>query len=829
MPEVSSETQGKIIAYLTLDGYNQGAVGELWEPIANWLTSLADDEGQPIFTLSRSRWEGKNAPLSGAAGAKNAYKVALLNGLSAFPTSSKEVMYAYGAAIKSGQTEKKRGMGTKKDSAGDNTPKRNIKENKFNYNGWAFSNIYLLAMGQSLAPDYINRITAVGLGNSKYLDQFDVETDSWNYPGVTPTISEVVEGLGSEPMPTAASLAPSQVFAPFIPTGASPGMKIKNPMQQDSSKFPEIILPAPMEEIALSNREWNRQKKLQGKDPLYDYNGEVLVTFTPSASDGIMQPITSLISSAADTGAPQSADDFFGDDDWGSDDPSVETTSELMEDSRWFLTPTIQFSFRRGADAYFRVLGDSTYAGQMWPVAIKNSSAPTRVTNVKLLWAEPEAMQPNEVNGFQITLTQDGEEKVIKVVNNELVEGVQTNLSESNYNYLGSAVDTPATPNDSVVIYAHGAKGFGGLLNKNDNIDPTETLTWSDLNNSGRSGDYSGDVPISQAALIGPVIRTQISRFYGNPNITDISSYWKNWSDSGDTEQLFGPINGGGNIIFNLTKQVSIDADIRLYVDTNPEYLQRKSLKLTITGETEGQDWTVPTETAEIGVISPNTVGEWSSYIDFVCKGATGSNYFPLYNGNQRFILPGDEKYLEFITSFDGDRKPLEIRNEGRIADSIKYITYDKSSVIEKGGNMVVPQIKVAFLEVREDEADEDDIPDEIEELKFFMIPDSEADFYARDINEELVGGMVEGGNMVPPDPQIVIVNNPQITSYEQLEGTRRADKQSPSHTIRNDNGEIVTNSIAWLMGEQIYYIVATNENNESYMVKVDLRVPRRG
>ena len=70
MPEVSSETQGKIIAYLTLDGYNQGAAGELWEPIANWLTSLVDDEGQSIFTLSRSRWEGKNAPLSGAAGAK---------------------------------------------------------------------------------------------------------------------------------------------------------------------------------------------------------------------------------------------------------------------------------------------------------------------------------------------------------------------------------------------------------------------------------------------------------------------------------------------------------------------------------------------------------------------------------------------------------------------------------------------------------------------------------------------------------------------------------------------------------------------------------------
>lgn len=59
MPEVSSETQGKIIAYLTLDGYNQGAAANLGESIANWLQSLNDEEGNQIFTLSRSRWEGK--------------------------------------------------------------------------------------------------------------------------------------------------------------------------------------------------------------------------------------------------------------------------------------------------------------------------------------------------------------------------------------------------------------------------------------------------------------------------------------------------------------------------------------------------------------------------------------------------------------------------------------------------------------------------------------------------------------------------------------------------------------------------------------------------
>lgn len=830
MPEVSSETQGKIIAYLTLDGYNQGAAGELWDNIANWLQSLNDDEGNQIFTLSRSRWEGKNAPLSGAAGAKNAYKIALLNGLSVFPELSKEVKYAYGAEIKSGQTEKKRGMGTKKDSTGDNTPKRNIKESKFNYNGWAFKNIYRLAMGQSLSPDYINRVSTVGLGNGKYLDQFDVETDSWTYDGDTPTLEEVVEGLGSDPMPTAASLAPSEVFVPFVPTGASPGMKIKNPMQVDSSKFPSIVAPTPEEEIALSNREWNRQKKMQGSDPLYDFAGEVLVTFTPSPYDSDMQPITSLISSAADTDAPQSADDFLSDDDWGGESDSEETPSDNMDDSKWFLTPTLQFSFRKGADAYFRVLGSDTYVGQMWPVSIKDSQEPTRVTQVKLLWKEPSSGTADVVEGFEITLTQDGTEKVIKVKNNVVTEGFALNQTSDGYNYLGGVTETSTLGDNDVLLYAHGVKGFGGLLNKNDNISPVDTLTWSDLNNSGRAGEYNGDVSISQSSLIGPVIRTQISRFYGNPDITDMTAFWKNWAESGGANDIMSPIKGGNNIIFNLSKEVVIDADIKLYADTNPSYLQPKSLKLNITGETEGVNWSVPEETDEIGVLSPNNAGEWSSYIDFICKKASASNYFPVYAAQQRFILPGDEKYLEFITSFDENKKPSSFVNEGRIADSIKYITYDKSSVVQKGGNMVVPQVKVAFLEVREDEPeDEDDIPDEIEELKFFLIPDSEADFYARDINGEVVGGMVEGGEMVPPDPQIVIVNNSQLTAYNMLEGTRRAEKQSPSHTIKNEDGEIVTNSIAWLMGEQIYYIVATNENNESYMVKIDLRVPRRG
>ena len=87
---------------------------------------------------------------------------------------------------------------------------------------------------------------------------------------------------------------------------------------------------------------------------------------------------------------------------------------------------------------------------------------------------------------------------------------------------------------------------------------------------------------------------------------------------------------------------------------------------------------------------------------------------------------------------------------------------------------------------------------------------------------------MVEGGLTVPPDPQILIVNSTQISAYNKLEETRKAEKQSDSYTIRDEDNKIVTNSISWLMGEQMYYIVATNEDGESYMVKIDLRVQRR-
>ena len=186
------------------------------------------------------------------------------------------------------------------------------------------------------------------------------------------------------------------------------------------------------------------------------------------------------------------------------------------------------------------------------------------------------------------------------------------------------------------------------------------------------------------------------------------------------------------------------------------------------------------------------------------------------------------KKYLSFIVGYteDGDESiPITV-NTDRIADSIQYITYDIASITEKEVSgettLVVPAVRLAILE---DTLDPDTM-EESSEIKFITIPDAESDFIAIDRNGEVIGGTIEGGELSPPDPQIVIRDIPQIQAFSQLENVRRAAKQSPAFTI-TENDMIVTNSIAWLMSDQIYYIVATNDEGESSLVKIDLRIGR--
>jgi len=818
MVEISTDSQAKIIAYLALEGFGQASMKTVQPIIQTWLGSLTDADGEPLYTLSTSRPH----PLLKATSATKSYKQVAPTALAPITEITDEAKYDYGRKIKKNQTSKEQGRGTKTDASGVTMPVRTIKAPQFNYNGWMFRNILRLANGQDLHPNYVNRVNAVASDASEYLAQFDVEPSTYTFNAAdAPTFADMVEieessgmmdGMNTIPITPPETSEPVEVFVPSAPT---PGAKIKNPATLENTRFPTIVPPTAEEEVALSKREWERQKKVSGENPAYDFAGEVLVNFTASRHDESMQPISSLISGGST--APVSADDFFSDMDEDVEDENT-PAEEIDGDAKWFATPEIQFSFKKGSDAYFRVLGDATYEGQMWPVTIGNFTSPARVSDVKLFWNEPNIGTEDAVSGFKITLRQEGKTMELVVTNGKCKEGFQFNRSKDGYNLLGGMAQ-PAAANGKVVIYGHGVKGFAGLLNVGDDIEPSDTLTWSDLNNSGKGGDYNGEVSLSQSAQITSAIQTQISRFYGNPDMTNAAAYWKNWTSSGGADDIMGPISGGNNIIFNFKPEVTISADIKLYEETNPEYLQPKSLKLIIEDVEEGA---IPTETGEIGVIAP-TDGVWDRYVEFVCLDAKSSDYFPTYASKQEFMLPGDEKYLSFIIGYEGEDVPI-ITNADRVAGSIQYITYDKSSVTMKEDTMVVPAIRLAIEDVDIDEEGE-----ETRSINFVTIPDAESDFYALDINGETVGGTVEGGQLAPPDPQIVIHDAPQLESFRRMENVRRTAKQSPAFTITEDDA-IVTNSLAWLMGsEQVYYVVATNDDDQSVLVRIDLTIPRRG
>ena len=413
MPEISPDTQGLIITYLALEGFGQAPVKQLQSGIQSWLEGLNDEQGNQIFTLSRTRPH----PLRAGSSAVAAYKTGTKGGLTGIGITP-EVAYGYGAAIRKSQTANPQGMGRKTDDEGRSMPVRTIKANKLNYNGWVFRNIYRLASGIGLDPDYLRRVETVSASPDTYLDQFDVETEDWTYNASdAPTLTELSETTDTTNPETP---TPTEPVTPFNPTEAAPGQKIKNPAELEESRFPDITPPTAEEEIALSARYWQRQQRIAGGEPLYDFDGEILIRFSPSPSDAAMQPIASLITSSGTVS--ESADDFFGD--FGEDTEDENTPEEeIMPDAKWFMTPEIEFSFKRGSDAYFRVMGDDTYEGQMWPVRIGNFLSPTRVRDVKLYWAEPSMGTADTITGCRIRLEQEGVTKELVIQNGKCTEG----------------------------------------------------------------------------------------------------------------------------------------------------------------------------------------------------------------------------------------------------------------------------------------------------------------------------------------------------------------------------------------------------------------------
>ncbi|MCP4124088.1 MAG: hypothetical protein GY751_20280 [Bacteroidetes bacterium] len=575
-----------------------------------------------------------------------------------------------------------------------------------------------------------------------------------------------------------------------------------------------ITPPTEDEQIAISLKAW---KENQNPDKMWPYEGYINFTLKPSEFDASMQPTnTVVISETSEQGGAQSVDDFMMDmDDFMDESPQEIAVVNANANQPFFLTPEIQFGFKMGEAAYFQVVGGAaaeTYAGQMFPITLVNTDAPAVVTKVEVAWNEPSGdfKSTDTIKNFKIELTQEG--RKIELTMNELgylvkdSQGAKYNESQEDgaYNTYGGMMEK--VESNEVVIYSHGGIGFGGLPSSSEG-EPIDTMVWANLNSS--TAGLTGSVKVNAATDVPAVIRTQMSRFYGNSRVSDPRLNWKSWGD--DPESVLTPIMGGDNVIFNFDpRPQDILADVKTYVDYHPEYLAPKLLNLTLTRDDKGA---VPQETERTGVISPEIIFDddgdiedavWSRVLNFEVTGGDASEYFGS-SQKKTYVLPGDEQHLVF-KDVDGNEV-----NVGK--GQINYITYDKPSSIVVDGTLVARGVRLY--------CDGDKVID---------IPTTQdtGEFWLQDPNGKSVGGTIKGGELSPPAPEIVILNESATEAWNERRKARRREKQSERFTNRDETGAVVTRSIAFKSSPTTkeYFVLA--ETSEGFKImKIDLDIRR--
>ena len=602
--------------------------------------------------------------------------------------------------------------------------------------------------------------------------------------------------------------------------------KIKDSVKYDADRFVDIVPPTEEEEISLSGKEWEVvQENLEG---YYPYNGVLYIDFTPATDESQWQPFKSIIDSIADEG---DLDDLFG----GDDDDST-TEDELLDETPYFTTPDVTFAFQAGMKTVFHIDGDTS---QMWyaasgDLAGKGNTNHFLVDSIELKWAEPKAGVTDKVVGCRIvghnssaasdTHTIIIEDGVIQLTDGGNVnDGLHYNINRDTSNMYGGNLKPIA--NNTALVYGHGVRGFKGLPDATNAPNKEDTMVWSDFKDNGNV--YTGTVQIDGDKSIAQVIQTQIARFYGKDSLTDKNAYWNNWLPGGSGTMK--PIFGGGNVIMYFDPKVTVHADIRDYVDT--EYLRPKRKKLDIIVE-EGE---IPTETDITGIITFTPVLDedgdvedeiWNAYVEFNVIPISGgsTDYFTgkdtgakNESNSEKIMLPGDESKLRFRVPPYGETDIINQTADGLArANSITYITYDKSTVeylqVDDEGNplpdssILVPQVKVFF-----------------NDNTSMVIPDEEGEFKALDFNNELIEGEVEGAELKPPQPKIVIKFGDNTISYGQLETLRRNKNLSPRFTKRNKEGQVTTQDIAIKIGSK-YFIIGTVKG-KSVLLMVDLNL----
>ena len=778
MTAIPQDNMEAIFAYLMMEGFAGGQLRQNGETLAavdavlaanDYTTQFTDDSMFSKTRLQNLYTEGKNTALGGRFGGRS-------------------VTYPYGYSLVR--------AGTATDNDDFAIPTRNKKFPHWQSNADAFTaQILNLAQTGELTPAYQESLNEGADPSMASGDSAPAETTT------TTTVPEVVE-----------EVVVTETPVPAEPVEIS-GMKIKNPSRLQSLQFAVPEAPTAEEQIGISLKAWQQN---QDPDKFWPYEGTLLFTLNPSSSDSTMQPTNTVVVSETSTGG-ESLDDFMGGDDFDSfmdESPEEIAAVNASANQPYFLTPVIQFSFKAGQTARFRVIsgaGAEEYADVQWPVHIANSDDGAVVKSIRVRWAEPSGdfNFTDSVEEFEITLEEAGKTLVLSSKQGELV-GAERNQSQESgdSNTVGGMMTKIA--NDTVIVYGHGVKGFGGLLDASDG-EPIDTLTWSDLNAS--SAGLTGSVKINAATDVPAVIRTQISRFYGNNQISDPRLNWKNWTDTGSPDDILTPIAGGDNVIFNFDPTlVDVQGDVRIYQEFHPEYLAPKLLELALL-PIEGQ--TYPEETDTIGVIVPQEILDdegdvedyrWDRTIDFEVRGGDSSEYFGT-GQEKNFVLPGDEGFLKFK---DTQGNVVDIGKGG-----INYITYDKPTSITVSDTLVVRGFRIYAGANNEIVID---------------IPTSQdtGSVWLEDPNGKLVGGTIKGGELSPPAPEIMVLDQSSTEVFNQRQRARRRLKQSDRFTQRDDTGAVVTRSIAFKTSPTTkeYYVLAETTEGMKLM-KIDLDVRR--
>ena len=180
------------------------------------------------------------------------------------------------------------------------------------------------------------------------------------------------------------------------------------------------------------------------------------------------------------------------------------------------------------------------------------------------------------VDKFVITLKQGDTTLVLKACHRHQNSNPQGGQNEMD-NDANMVEDMTPVANNKALIYTH--QGFSLI-----DFEDGEPVPWFGKIWDSHLTTYNGPVKVDSAVSnISEVFVTQFSRFYGNPQISDAPNNWKNWTTSGDSDDIMSAIAGGNNTIFNFDPKIrNLQADIRVYEELNPEYLAPKKLKLKL-------------------------------------------------------------------------------------------------------------------------------------------------------------------------------------------------------------------------------------------------------